>query len=49
MIISFTCDLDLKLQNVNLVNVFKKPNDIIKESFPLQPFVSKFQDFEIFI
>jgi hypothetical protein len=49
MIISCTCDLHLELNFLNLMNIKNCLNDLIKESFPLQSFVSKFQDFEIFI
>jgi hypothetical protein len=48
-IISYTCDLHLKLDILNPLNIFKISNGLEYESFALQPFLSKFQDFEIFI
>jgi len=49
MIIFCMCDLHLKLNFLNLMNIKTSQNDLIEESFLLQPFFSKFQDFEIFI
>jgi hypothetical protein len=43
MFISFTCDLHLKLDILNSLNIF-----FYQMSFALEPFPSKFQDFEIF-
>jgi hypothetical protein len=40
IIISYTCDVHLKLEILNLMDIKKKPNYLIKESFPLQPFDS---------
>jgi hypothetical protein len=49
MFISFTCDQHLKLDILNLLNmIFLSSNGVLNESFTLQPFLSKFQDFEIF-
>jgi hypothetical protein len=48
MFISCTCDLHLKLNILNPLNVIFLSNGIKNESFALQPFPSKFQDFEIF-
>jgi len=48
-IISCTCDLHLKLDNLNPLNIFFLSNAFLNESFALQPFPSKFQDFEIFV
>jgi hypothetical protein len=48
MIISFTCDLHQKLDILNPLNIFFSSNGLKNESFALQPFLSKFQDFEIF-
>jgi len=49
MIISYTCDLHLELDFLNLMNIKNYWNDLVKESFPVWPFVLEFQDFEIFI
>jgi len=49
IIISYTCDVHLKLEILNLMDIKKYPNYLLKESFPLQPFASKFQNFEIFM
>jgi hypothetical protein len=49
MIIFYTCDLHLELEILNLINIKHYLNDLIKESFPLQFFVLKFQNFENFI
>jgi hypothetical protein len=46
--ISFTCDLHLKLDILNPLNIIFLSNGLKNESFALQPFLSKFQDFEIF-
>ncbi len=48
-IISSTCDLHLKLVILNPLNIFFLSNDFLNEFFALQPFPSKFQDFEIFV
>jgi hypothetical protein len=47
-IISYTCDLCLELELLNLVNINTLPNGL-QISFPLQLFSLEFQDFEIFI
>jgi hypothetical protein len=48
MFISFMCDLDLKLDILNPLNIFFLSNGLKNESFVLHPFFSKFQNFEIF-
>ncbi len=48
-IIFYVCDPHLKLDILNLLNIFNLSNGFKKESFALQPFPSKFQDFEIFV
>jgi len=48
MFISFICDLHLKLDILNPLNINFLSNGFLNESFALQPFLSKFQDFEIF-
>jgi len=48
-IISYTCDLHLKLNILNLLNIIFLSNGKRNESFSLQPFFSNFQDFEIFV
>jgi len=48
MIISFTYDLHQKLDILNPLNIIFLSNGFLNESFALQPFHSKFQDFEIF-
>jgi hypothetical protein len=48
-IVSFTCDLHLKLNILNPLNIFFLSNGFLNESFALQSFSSKFQDFDIFI
>jgi len=48
MFISFTCDLYLKLDILNPLNITFLSNGLKNESFALQPFRLKFQDFEIF-
>jgi len=48
-IISYTCDLHLKLNILNPLNIFLGQMVEKKESFALQPFPSKFQSFEIFV
>jgi hypothetical protein len=49
IIISYTCVVHLKLEILNLMDIKKQPNYLRNKSFPLQPFASKFQDFEIFM
>ncbi len=46
MIISYTSDLHLELENLNIINIKNYLNDLIKELFPLQFFVSKFKNLE---
>jgi len=41
-IFSYTCDLDLKLENLKSLNIWFLPNAKKNESFALQPFPSKF-------
>ncbi len=49
MCISFMCDLHIKLDILNPLNIFFfLSNGFLNASFALQPFFSKFQDFEIF-
>jgi hypothetical protein len=48
MFISFTCDMHIKLDILNPLNIILLSNGLKNESFALQPFPSKFQDFEIF-
>ncbi len=48
-IISCTCDLHLKLGILNPLNNFFLSNGFLNESFALQPFPSKFEDFDIFV
>ncbi len=48
MFISFTCDLLQKLDILNPLKIILLSNEFLNESFALQPFHSKFQDFEIF-
>jgi len=48
-IISYTCDLHLKLYNLNQLNIIILSNGLKNESFALYNFFSKFQDFEIFV
>jgi hypothetical protein len=48
-IISFTCDLHLKLNILNQLNIIVLSTGLKNESFALQPFTSKFQDFELFV
>jgi hypothetical protein len=48
MIISYTSDLHLELENLNIINIKNYLNDLIKELFPLQFFVSKFKNLENF-
>jgi len=48
-IISCTCDLHLKLHILNPLNIIFLLIDFLNESFALQPFPSKFQDFESFV
>jgi hypothetical protein len=48
MFISFTCDLHLKLDILNPLNISFLSNGLKNNYFDLQPFLSKFQDFEIF-
>jgi hypothetical protein len=48
MFISCTCDLHLKLDILNPLNIIFLSNGFLNESFALQPFLSKFQDFENF-
>ncbi len=43
-----TCDMHLKLDILNPLNIFFLSNGLKYESFALQPFLSKFQDFKIF-
>jgi hypothetical protein len=47
-IISYTCDLHLKPDILNPLNIFLL-NGSQNESFALQPFLSKLQDFEFFV
>ncbi len=49
MFIFCTCDLHLKLNILNPLNITFLSNGLKSESFALQPFPSKFQDFEIFV
>jgi hypothetical protein len=46
MFISYKCDLHLKLDILNPLNIISLSNGLKNESFALQPFLSKFQDFE---
>ncbi len=48
MFISNTCDLHLKLNILNPLNIIFLSEGSKNESFALQHFPSKFQDFEIF-
>jgi hypothetical protein len=48
-IISYTCDLHLKLHILNPLNIMFLSNGFKNESFALKPFPSKFQDFDIFV
>jgi hypothetical protein len=48
MFISFMCDLHLKLNTLNPLNIIVLSNNFLNESFALQPFLSKFQEFENF-
>jgi hypothetical protein len=48
-IISFTCDLHLKLEILNSLNLVFLSNGLKNESFALQPFPSKFQEFKTFV
>jgi hypothetical protein len=48
-IISCTCDLHLKLNILNPLNKCFWSNGFLNESFSLQPFLSKFQGFKIFV
>jgi hypothetical protein len=47
MLISFPCDLNLKLDILNPLNIIFLSNGFKNESFPSQPFLSKFQNCEI--
>jgi hypothetical protein len=47
MFISYTCDLHLKLDILNPFNTILLSNGLRNESFALQPFLSKFNNFEI--
>jgi hypothetical protein len=42
IMISYTCDMHLKLEILSLMDIKKLANFFIRESFPLQPFASKF-------
>jgi hypothetical protein len=48
MFISYTCNLHIKLDILNTLNIIFLSNGFLNEPFALQPFPSKFQDFEIF-
>jgi len=48
-IISYTCDLHLKLYILKQLNIIILSNGLKNESFALYNFLSKFQDFEIFV
>jgi hypothetical protein len=48
-IISSTCDVHLKLDILNPLTIIFLSNGLKDESFALQPFPSKFQEFEIFV
>jgi hypothetical protein len=48
MFIFYTCDLHLKLDILNPLNIFFLSNGLKNESFHLQPFFSKFQSFKFF-
>jgi hypothetical protein len=48
-IISYTWDLHLKLNILNPLNIIFLSKGLKNESFTLQPFPSKFQNFEIFV
>jgi hypothetical protein len=48
-IIAYTCDMHLKLNILNPLNISFLSNGLKNESFALQPFPSKFQNFEIFV
>jgi hypothetical protein len=48
-IISCTCDLHLKLNILNPLNIIVFPNHFKKKSFALQPFPSKFHNHESFV
>ncbi len=46
--IFFTCDLHLKIDIFDPLNIIFLSNGLKNESFALQPFLSKFQEFENF-
>jgi hypothetical protein len=48
MFISLTCDLHLKLDILNPMKMIFFLNGLKNEFFAMQPFLSKFQNFEIF-
>jgi len=48
-IISYTCDLHLKLDILNPLNIIFFVKWFKNESFALKPIPSKFQDFDIFV
>jgi hypothetical protein len=48
-IISCTCDLYLKLNFLNPLNIIVSSNGLKNQYFALQPFSLKFQKFEIFV
>ncbi len=48
-IFSYTCDLHLKLDILNPLNIIVSIKWFKKSIFCMQPFPSKFQDFDIFV
>jgi hypothetical protein len=48
-IISCTCDLHLKKNILNPLNIIVLSNGLKNDPFALQPFPLKFQNFEIFV
>jgi hypothetical protein len=44
MIISYLCDLHLKFKILNLKNIFKLANYLLKDSIPLQPLFQNFKN-----
>ncbi len=48
MFISYTCELHLKLDILNPLNIVLLSNGLKNEFFALQPFFSKFPNFENF-
>ncbi len=48
-IIPYTCDLHPKLDILNPLDIIVLSNGFLNESFALQPFLSKFENFENFV